>query len=237
VQGHYDFGSDALIALTETMRQNIIKSGKSEETVFTVPNMIALPEPFLFKPPRKKTKPVIGVCARFAAIKGIDIFIEALAELKRRKVDFEAKIAGDGTEKDHYLQLIHKYQLQQTVHLLGWIEDKDPFYESLDIFCLPSREEAFGLVILEAMKHALPMVLTNLSGPQEIISDSQSALLVSPENPIEMADALERIIKEEALAQNLAKNAFERIQNFSSQAVGPKLHRVLEEVCKNFSTD
>lgn len=234
VKGHYDFGSDALIALTEPMRQDIISSGKSAKTVFTVPNMIALPKPFVFKEPRKTSKPIIGVCARFAAIKGVDIFIEALAELKKRKIDFEARIAGDGKEKEHYRQLICKLQLQETVHLLGWIEDKDPFYEDLDIFCLPSREEAFGLVILEAMKHSLPMVLTNLSGPKEIVGDSQSALLVPPEDPIQMADALERIIKDEALAYQLAKKAYDRIQNYSSQAVGPKLHTVLEEICKNY---
>lgn len=235
VRGHYDFGADALIALTETMRQDILKSGKSPNSVFTVPNMVELSQTSVFKSPRQTSKPIIGVCARFAAIKGVDVFIKALAELKNRNIEFEAKIAGDGKEKKKYVQLIQELDLQHSVRLLGWIEDTDPFYQSLDIFCLPSREEAFGLVILEAMKHSLPMVLTHLSGPLDIIGNTQGALFVQPEDPIQMADALERLITDKSLVHQLASQAHDRVQKYSSDEVGPLLHGVLAQICKEYS--
>ena len=230
VKGHYDFGSDAIIAITEKMRQDIISSGISADKVFTVPNMIDIPKDFKFKKLKNTEVPVIGVCARLAKIKGVDIFIEALAELKRRNIAFKAKISGDGNDRVICSQLIQKYNLQSEVTLLGWVDDRQSFYESLDIFCLPSREEAFGLVILEAMMHSLPMVLTELSGPLEIVADSKSAIFVTPASPNEMADALQNLINDKTRAYELAANAFKRVQYYSSRNVGPILHNVLEKV-------
>ncbi|WP_018578356.1 glycosyltransferase [Legionella shakespearei] len=230
VKGHYDFGSDAIIAITEHMRQDIIASGKPEHTVFTVPNMLHIPEHLVYKAPRNVDVPVIGACARLVDVKGIDLFIEALAELQRRGILFKAKIAGDGKEKERYQQLIHQHQLEDKVILLGWIEDRYSFYESLDIFCLPSREEAFGMVILESMIHSLPMVLSDLSGPREIIDNSESALLVTPRDPVSMADAIKQIIDDRHLAERLAKNAYQRVQHYSSSNVGPVLQEVLHKI-------
>lgn len=146
------------------MRQDIINSGIEEHRVFTIPNLIHIPDQIQYREPRNNQIPTIGVCARFAAIKGVDVFINALAELKRRGIVFQAKIAGDGKEKEQYIKLIRHHGLDNEITLLGWIEDRESFYQSIDIFCLPSREESFGLVILESMMHSLPMVLTRLSG-------------------------------------------------------------------------
>jgi len=232
VKGNYNFGSDAIIALTDQMRQDIIASGQPAETVFTVPNMIHIPEHFGYKEPEKKEKPVIGVCARLSHIKGIDVFIEALAELKRRNIPFAAKIAGDGKEKEQYIQLINQQGLQQEVTLLGWIEDRNAFYESIDIFCAPSREESFGLSILESMTHSLPMVLTEVSGPVDIVGNSQSALFVPPCNPQLMADGLEQLIKNHSLQCELANKAFKRVQHYSSPIVGATLQKTIEHIIR-----
>ncbi|CAM2743263.1 glycosyltransferase family 4 protein [Legionella worsleiensis] len=234
VRGHYNFGTDAIIAITDQMRQDIINSGIAADRVFTVPNMVHIPEELTFKEPAQFKVPIIGVCARLAKIKGVDVFINALAELKKRNIAFKAQIAGDGSEKEHCIALIQDLDLNENVQLLGWIEDRHSFYKNLDIFCLPSREEAFGLVVLEAMMHSLPMVLSQLSGPVEIVGDTQSALLVQPEDPISMADALEQIITDQQLAKKLAFNAFQRVQHYSSINTAPVLHRVLETVCQNY---
>ena len=195
MKGHYGFGSDAIIAITKQMRQDIIDSGQPAHTVFIVPNMVSVPEELHYREPRAIEVPILGICARLVDIKGIDIFIEALAELKRRKIMFQAKIAGDGKEKERYIHLINHLNLSHEITLLDWVNDRDAFYKSIDIFCLPSREEAFGLVILESMVHSLPMVLSELSGPLEIINNSQSAIMVPPCDPISMADVLRAIVK------------------------------------------
>lgn len=233
VQGHYNFGSDAIIAITEQMRQDIINSGVSEHRVFTVPNMISIPPQLHYKEPNNNAIPIIGVCARFVAMKGIDVFLAALAELKNRGIAFKAQIAGDGPEKELYQQLIQQYDLNQEVELLGWVHDRDNFYKNLDIFCLPSRKEAFGLVLLESMMHSLPLVVTQLPGPLEIIAQSECALTAPPEDAFALANSLEQLIKDKALSKKLSVNAFNRVQQYSIEQVGPLLHQVLETVCHN----
>ncbi len=231
VQGHYNFGSDAIIAITEQMRQDIISAGVSAQKVFTVPNMLANTQPLAYKEPLLNQPPVIGACARFVSIKGIDVFLAALSELKKRAIPFKAKIAGDGPEKEYYQKIIKTYQIENEVQLLGWVTERDSFYNELDLFCLPSRKEAFGLVILEAMRHSLPLILTDLSGPREIIANSDSALFSPSENPIAMADNLEQLIKNNELRKHLSLNSFERSQKYSISSVGPLLNDVLEKIC------
>ena len=231
VRSHYEFGTDAIIALTDSMREEIIGSGQPAETIFTVPNMIHIPTNTRFQPPKDYDIPVIGACARMAHIKGLDVFIDALGELKRRNIPFKARIAGDGPERQQYLKLSSKHNLENHLEFAGWVEDTDAFYKSLDVFCLPSREEAFGMVVLEGMRHSLPMVLTDLSGPGGIVGDSDCALMVPPNNPLHMADALERVICDKLLAYKLAENAFKRVHYFSEESVGPKLHSTLEAIC------
>lgn len=232
VQGHYRFGADAFIALTDSMRQDIISSGIPAHQVFVVPNMITTTPTTRSQ---ENTIPVIGACARFVSMKGIDIFLTALRELKKRRVLFQAKIAGDGPEKEYYQRLIEQYHLQAEVQLLGWVTQRDDFYNSLDIFCLPSRKEAFGLVILESMAHSLPQVLSRLPGPLEIINESNSALFCPPENPSLLADNLEKLIHDKALRQQLGLNARQRAEDYSVAQVGPKLHQTLVKICATYN--
>jgi glycosyltransferase involved in cell wall biosynthesis len=212
------------------MKEEIINSGQPKEKVFTVPNLIHLPNDLHYKAPKENKIPVIGVCARFAPIKGVDIFIKALGELKKRGLQFKAHIAGDGKAKEEYLELIAQLDLKEEVVLLGWIDDRESFYKNIDIFCLPSREEAFGLVILESMVHSLPMVLSKLSGPLEIVGDSKSALLVPPEDSVKLADGLEQLMQNKQLAKELSWNAFQRVQHYSATRVAPLLQETLERI-------
>ncbi len=130
-------------------------------------------------------------------------------------------------------QLINEHQLNKCVTLLGWVEDKTPFYKNLDVFCLSSREESFGLVVLEAMMHSLPLVLPELSGPLEIAKDAECALFVPPEDPVALSLALEQIITNNALAETLGSNSFKRVRDYETINIAPKLHASLEHIVNN----
>jgi glycosyltransferase involved in cell wall biosynthesis len=196
--------------------------------------MLTIPKHIQYRDHVQTSTPTIGVCGRFVSMKGIDVFLTALAELKKRKVPFKAEIAGNGPEKECYVKMLSEYKMVQDVTLHGWINDRDAFYNALDIFCLPSRKEAFGLVILESMMHSLPMVLSDLPGPREIIAQSECALFVPPEDAMSLANSLERLIKDQELRKKMAHNAFNRGQNYSVERVGPQLHDVLLRVCDDY---
>lgn len=227
--------SDAVIAITEHMHQDIIRTKKTSKKIYTVPNMVHRQNPLHYKEPRKGEIPVIGASARFSDLKGLDIFIKALEILKQKGIAFRAKIAGDGKQKKQYLQLINQLGLNDDITLLGWVDDTDSFYESLDVFCHPSLKESFGMVVVESMMHSLPMVLTKISGPEEIVGDSESAIMVPPSDPIALAEGLKRVIEDNELAKQLSFNGYQRSLNYTSQYVAPILDGVVKEICAGLS--
>lgn len=229
--GRYGFDSDAVITVAEHMRQAIIQTGLAPELVRTIPNTFDCANSEIKKANQSQQVPVIGVCGRFVASKGIPVFIQALAILKQKGHLFHAKIAGEGREKRNYLRLIKHHQLQGFVDLIGWIEDKASFYQNLDLFCHPSLDEAFGLVILEAMAYGLPMVLTALPGPLEVLGDEKGAVFVAPGDPEAIATALERLMTDAALANKLSLIVQERVKIFSSERIAPQLHQALDDLC------
>lgn len=221
--------SDAVIVVAQSMISEIKTAHTCEKKIYIVPNMIQMPKQAAFQKPATTNIPVIGVSARFSKLKGIDIFIEALAELKKKNLLFKALIAGDGKQKKQYLKQIKHHSLENEISLLGWIENKNLFYNQLDIFCHPSLKESFGLVVVESMMHSLPLVITNTAGPLEIVGDSECALIVPAGDVIGLAAALEQLIKDKVLAKQLAQKGFQRSQQYSIDYVAPKLNQVITD--------
>ena len=229
VKGNYHFGTTAVIALTESMREDILASGISKDRVFKVPNMISPSQPIANEGRHLKKPVVIGTCLRFTEQKGCDVFIRACHVLKMRGVSFHAYIAGDGPMKAYLKDLISSLGLETEVVLLGWVDNKSSFYQMIDIFCLPSREEAFGLVLLESMAHALPVVVSDLPGPREVIAESNAAQFVPVDDFTKMADAIETLMVD-VFYQAISQNALERARCFSSKKMAPLLLQTLKQL-------
>lgn len=224
-------GLDAIIAVNSRMREAIIKAGQPEETVYCLPNMIHIPQDFAFQDRPMDNPPRIGMMARFEEKKGIEIFLKALAQLKSEGRTFKGLIAGDGESKDKILALIDELKLKSDVQLLGWITDKNEFYNNIDIFCLPSLIEPFGIVVLEAFIHSLPAIVTDTEGPLDIATHEQNALIVPKNDPLSLAQAIKRVIDDKNLARQIKKGAYARAQYYSMLNVSRMLQRTIEEVC------
>jgi glycosyltransferase involved in cell wall biosynthesis len=91
------------------------------------------------------------------------------------------------------------------VRFLGWVADKRAFFEPLDVLCVPSREEPFGIVVLEGMAHGRAVVASAAAGPREIISDGVDGVLVPPASPPALADALAAMVADPTRRQALAR--------------------------------
>lgn len=199
--------SDALLTITNNLKEYVHDHKFPEEKIFVIPNMIRAQKASPPKESNSNDVPIIGTMGRFVHKKGIDIFIEALAILKERGVKFKAVIGGDGEEKNHYYMLSSKYKLEDTLRFHSWITDKEAFFDNMDIFCLPSIHEPFGIVLLEAALAGKAIVTTDAEGPSEILTHEENALMVPRGKPKETADALERLIKDPALCKRLAEKA------------------------------
>jgi glycosyltransferase involved in cell wall biosynthesis len=171
----------------------------------------------LFPPPArlKVTPPLILSVGRLRAKKGFDTLVEACGLLRDRGNVFACDIVGYGPEEFALQRLIDTLKLNQQVRLRGKMSHEDVLdrMRSARIFTLPCRVDVDGdrdgipNVILEAMAMGVPVVSTSVSGVPEVIEHDQNGILIPPDNPSLLADAIERLISERSHANSLADAA------------------------------
>ncbi|MBU7527295.1 MULTISPECIES: glycosyltransferase family 4 protein [Lactiplantibacillus] len=156
---------------------------------------------------------IIGMAGRINHWKGQSLFIGAAKKVVERYPQVKFLIAGDAYAGEEYLKdnlksEIEKLDLQENVTLLGQVSDMNSFYSGLDIFVLPSiQPEPFGLVVIEAMDYALPVVATNHGGPTEILKNGDTGYLVDYKNSEEMAQRLNELIADSELRDRMGTAA------------------------------
>lgn len=222
-------GLDAVLAITEDLRRCVIKEGQAEKNVYKISNMVRLPKRAPERPPRRNPT-IIGTMGRFVAKKGFNVFIEALAKLKNEGVEFEAHIGGSGGEEASLKNQVQHAGLEKHVKFLGWVEDKSRFFKDIDIFCLPSLHEPFGIILLEAFVHNVPVVTTQTEGPSEIVTNSKDALMVKKGDSTMLAHALKQLIKNHRMGDELRKAAYETAKQYDIVKVGEEVNGVLKKV-------
>jgi len=220
---------DAMIAPTNDLAHALELKGIPAERIHQVPHMIQLGGGFIKK--TRKGVPVIGTMGRFVAKKGFDVFIEALALLKGRGLEFRAVLGGDGDEKRKLQKLAEKHKVIDVLQFIGWVEDKKQFFNSIDIFCLPSLHEPFGIVVLEAMAHKVPLLSSDSEGPSEIITHTQTGVLVQKGNAQALADGLQAMIEDEVYCRELAGHAFDMLrQRYAMPVVAEQMDKTLQHI-------
>lgn len=228
-------GVNAIIAVNHALAQTLIAAGQPGDKVYIVPNMLNIPHDFKYTKPKQFTVPCIGAIARMSPEKGIDVLIEALHLLKQKGLKFTAKIAGDGPEIAKYKALVLQYNLGAEVEFMGWISDKKNFYSNVDILCVPSRDESFGIVALEGMMHCLPIISTQTKGAIEVVGEvagsSKALYFTDIENSEMMAQAIEKLATDSEIRNNLSHEGFLRVQSFASQNIVKMIENVILKTC------
>lgn len=121
---------------------------------------------------------VIGSAGRLTAQKAQHELIAAAAVLRKRGLNFELRIAGEGELGGLLQREIARLDLGAHVRLLGFVDDMDDFYDGLDVFALTSHWEGYGFVLVEAMRRGLPVVAYDVSSNPEIVAAGVTGHLV-----------------------------------------------------------
>ena len=103
--------------------------------------------------------------------KGFDLLIEAFHLFAQKDKEWLLDIVGEGVEEDMYKSLIQKYQLEERVTIHPFTNQIQAYYSKAQVYVLSSRWEGFGLVLVEAMAHGLPIVSSDLPTSKEILGD------------------------------------------------------------------
>ena len=150
---------------------------------------------------------------RLVPVKNIEIQIDAVANLKDKFKNIELWIIGDGPERKDYELRIKKYGLEDRIKLLGYQNDLDKFYKQADVFLLTSNSEGYGMVIVEAANHGLPIIMTDVGCAGEFIKNEESGIVIDAKNRDFLEKAMIRLIENEDLRMRLGKNAQNSIKN------------------------
>lgn len=229
---HYN-DADSVFTITKDLIETLAANNILRENIFHIPNMVRCSE--LPHRNNRNGVPIIGGMGRFVAKKGFDVYIEALKMLKERGIAFKAILGGMGKEAESLKSQSRKAGLAEYIDFPGWVQDKKAFYTGIDIFCLPSLHEPFGIVLLEAFTYGTPVIATDSEGPRDIIKAGEDALIVEMGSAEQLANAIETLIKDPQKADKLAANAFAKVKTqYSLEVVGAKIEQALSTTISNW---
>jgi glycosyltransferase involved in cell wall biosynthesis len=172
---------------------------------------------FARAPRRPRARPVVLSVARLYPRKRLVDLLYAAALLKTRASDLEIRIVGRGPEWTRLVALHARLGLAGSVHLLGDLsrERLAEEYVNADLFCLPSVQEGFGIVFLEAMAAGLPVVACRAAAIPEVVLDGVTGVLTPPRDPAALAQALVELAQNAARARRLGEEGRRRVTDFA----------------------
>ncbi|MGY1745226.1 glycosyltransferase [Blastococcus sp. SYSU D00695] len=197
--------------------------------VRVVPNGVPEPAPAAAPLPRHRDGFVVGAVGRLVGHKGFDVLLRAAARVPALHV----VLVGEGPERPALERLAAELGIGGRVRMPGWSEPATGHLRSFDALAVPSRQEGLPLVLLEAMLAGTPVVASAVGGIPDAVADGHSALLVPPEAPDALADALRRLVADPGLRDRLVAGAGARARrDFTVSAMARRYEELYDDVLR-----
>jgi glycosyltransferase involved in cell wall biosynthesis len=178
-----------------------------------------------------RERPVVLGVGRLMEQKGFDVLIRSIAELRDQQRPARLIILGEGDKLPDLQALVRELDLADYVDMPGYVENVMEYMRESDVFALSSRWETFGLVLVEAMVAGVPIVSTRIpGGPEEVLEDGRTAVLVQNEDPKALADGLSRVIEDHRLARYLVEQSAGEAEKYQPESVAAQYVAFFEQV-------
>ena len=223
---------DYHIALTKELKNHIASQGIEPDKIYELP--IYTNKNVSKKLLRKdldtpEDKPLLLSLSRLHKVKGIDILLEAMVKIPEAFL----WVAGSGPLKKNLVEKTKKLGLNERVKFLGWRDDSAALMATSDICVFPSRNDAFGAVIIEAWAAKKPNISCKSPGPRAIIKDNYDGLLVEIDDVAQLAEAINKVINNNKLGKLLAKNGYAKfVESYSKKAFTSNITRIYNSIIK-----
>ena len=172
---------------------------------------------------------IIGNISALNSEKDLFTFIDTASILLKKHSHLHFIVLGEGPLRQDLETYAAKNQLNEKLLFTGFKKDVVTWLKGFDIFLFTSKAEGLGTSLLDAFAAGIPVVATNAGGIGEVLIDEKTGLLAEPGDSLKLADAVDRILKDEALKQKLIENANDHLANFSWD-------RMAEQTAKLYST-
>jgi len=219
--------ADGVRVVSRGIKEKVIKLGLSSEKIRVISTPVNLEkfEKFDQKKVREIKNQYLGkkivlFVGRLVKAKGLDYFLKAISQIVHQESKVVFLFIGEGPERESLEKKIQALNLVQYVKLLGKKEHQEliNYYHASDLFVLPSSNESFGKVLLEVAMAKKPAVATATTGAQEIIQDKKTGFLVPIGQPIELAQKILFLLKNDGLRKQMGQQAYLEIkERFSYQ--------------------
>ncbi|MCD5409931.1 MAG: glycosyltransferase family 4 protein [Methanocellales archaeon] len=195
-----------------------------------IPNAIRIEH---FNEGRAKRDPTVLFVGRITASKGLNYLVHAVPKVLEEIPDVRFMIVGEGEEKENLIQLTKECGVENHVSFMGFIpsESLEEVYQCAGVLVLPSisRLEAFGIVLLEAMACATPVIATRIPGVMDVVDGA--GLLVEPANSVSLANAILEILSDQKKAREMGKRGRRLIEeNYTWDTVTNQIIDLYEEI-------
>ena len=229
--GYYDLkyyaACDHLIGNTQDIVEYLVEHDWPAEKVHYLPNFVfdedaePLTRQEFFTP---NDVPLIVALGRLHENKAFDVLLSALARVPNAYL----WLAGDGPLKEDLQKQSEVLGIKPRVRFLGWRDDTAALLQTADLFVCPSRHEPLGNVVIEAWAQGLPVVAADSMGPETLIENMETGVLVPVDDEILMARAIRGVLDDEDLARRIAENGYQTYQDNFTEA------RVVEQYLEFF---
>lgn len=200
--------TDFVVCVSNALRESILKHKIATEKLKVIYNGIE-PEKFAsIGHLADKTGKNVGMIGHLLDMKGQIYFLRAAKILLEKEKGIEFYIAGTGPDLDMLKEESRILGIEEKVHFKGYVADIPSFMSKIDVLVVPSIEETFGLVILEAFASRVPVVAFDTGGISEIISDKKNGLLIGARDIYALSEKIGQVLHDDLLKNSLTENAF-----------------------------
>jgi len=183
--------------------------------------------------------PVLLFVGRIQPLKGVDVAVRALAELRRP--DALLLVVGGASGLDGNAEVARVMNLIDELGVRDQVRFVEPqphhilstYYRAADIVVVPSRSESFGLVALEAAACGIPVVASGVGGLLTLVDDGLTGFLIAGRDPSMFADRIRRILDDPVLAASMRVRAAERARRYTWSFAAARLRRVYADLAVN----
>lgn len=224
--------ADKIVTVSVAIDNKLISiSPGIRNKIISIPNLI---DTDFFVLPEKKRDMEPFIIISFGIleyVKGFDVLIEAFSRfIKKHEGEFFLRIGGRGKKHNKLEKLCHQFGVEDRVSLHGYVPREEVVREMqmANLLVLPSRFEAFGVVLIEAMSTGCPVLSTHSGGPSHIVKEN-SGLLVEPDSVDELEEAIEKMYANYSCyeAEEIREDV---ISSYSKDVIRDKYHNLILEI-------
>ena len=231
---------DHVACVSQAAADDVIRDGTPADRVSVIYNAICLDRfdgvpDFSYRHQLEsmfphKPKLIVGAAARLLPAKGFDILITAAVQILKLGLDVGFVIFGEGPLREALQKQIDNAGISSFVVMPGRTDQLDQYMPYFDLFALSSHVEGLPTVLLEAMAARTAIVATRVAGSTELMVEGSTGLMVPPNNPDALAEAMQKVLNDNELRRTMGENGRKRVeQHFTFE---PQAEKYWELFCR-----